>query len=343
MTTITITMDGNTAVAHIAYRVNEVCAIYPITPATVMAESVDGWASQGGLNIWGNVPRIQQMQSEGGAAGTVHGSLQSGALTTTFTASQGLLLMLPNMNRIAGELTPCVFHIAARALAAGASSIFGDHQDIMAARFTGFAILGAGSVQEGHDLALIAQAATLESRVPFMHFTDGFRTSNEYNKLTLVADEQIRDMIDDDRVRTHRERALTPERPVIRGTWQNPDTSFQSREVVNPFYQKVPGIVQGAMDKFASLTGRHYSLFRYDGPADAERVVPAFLCGTFSGSVARKREVCCRTGPQQRARCARGAVTFRCGQCTCRGRGNRQARKHAAGNRWTLRLVFERF
>jgi pyruvate-ferredoxin/flavodoxin oxidoreductase len=273
-------MDGNTAVAHIAYRVNEVCAIYPITPATVMAESVDAWASQGVRNIWGNVPRIQQMQAEGGAAGTVHGSLQSGALTTTFTASQGLLLMLPNMNRIAGELTPCVFHIAARALAAGASSIFGDHQDIMAARFTGFAILGASSVQEGHDLALIAQAATLESRVPFMHYTDGFRTSNEYNKLTLVADEQIREMIDDDLLRAHRARALTPEKPVIRGTWQNPDTSFQSREVVNPFYQKTPAIVQGAMDKFASLTGRHYSLFRYDGPADAERVVVSMGSGS---------------------------------------------------------------
>jgi len=280
MAATTITMDGNTAVAHIAYRVNEVCAIYPITPATVMAESVDALASQGVRNIWGNVPRIQQMQSEGGAAGTVHGSLQSGALTTTFTASQGLLLMLPNMNRIAGELTPCVFHIAARALAAGASSIFGDHQDIMAARFTGFAILGASSVQEGHDLALIAQAATLESRVPFMHFTDGFRTSNEYNKLTLVADQQIRAMIDDELVRAHRERALTPQKPVIRGTWQNPDTSFQSREVVNPFYQKTPGIVQAAMDKFASLTGREYSLFRYDGPVDAERVVVSMGSGS---------------------------------------------------------------
>ena len=216
------------------------------------------------------------MQSEGGAAGCVHGSLQSGALTTTFTASQGLMLMLPNMYKIAGELTPTVFHVAARALAAGASSIFGDHQDIMAARSTGFAILGASSVQEGHDLALIAQAATLAARVPIIHYTDGFRTSHEYNKLTLVSDENIRAMIDDDLVRAHRERALTPEHPVIRGTWQNTDTYFQSREAVNPYYARMPGLVQDAMDRFAALTGRGHKLFRYDGPADAERVSSAW-------------------------------------------------------------------
>ncbi|HTY35095.1 pyruvate:ferredoxin (flavodoxin) oxidoreductase [Mycobacterium sp.] len=273
MTDQTATMDGNTAVAHIAYRVNEVCAIYPITPSSTMAELADAWSDQGIRNVWGSIPVVQEMQSEGGAAGCVHGSLQSGALTTTFTASQGLMLMLPNMYKIAGELTSTVFHVAARALAAGASSIFGDHQDIMAARGTGFAILGAGSVQEGHDLALVAQAATLAARVPFIHFTDGFRTSHEYNKVSLIPDAQIRAMIDDDLVRAHRERGLSPEHPVIRGTWQNSDTYFQTREAVNPFYAKVPEIVQSAMDHLGTLCGRHYSLFRYDGPADAERVV----------------------------------------------------------------------
>ncbi len=279
MTFQTATMDGNTAVAHIAYRVNEVCAIYPITPSSPMAELSDTWASQGLQNIWGNVPLVQEMQSEGGAAGCAHGSLQSGGLTTTFTASQGLMLMLPNMYKIAGELTPTVFYIAARALAAGASSIFGDHQDIMAARSTGFAIIGASSVQEGHDLAIVAQAATLQARVPFMHFTDGFRTSHEYNKLALLPDEHIRAMIDDDLVRAHRERALSPEHPVVRGTWQNPDTYFQSREAVNPFYAEVPSIVQAAMDRLAGLCGRQYSLFRYDGAADAERVVVSMGSG----------------------------------------------------------------
>ena len=279
MTATTATMDGNHAVAHVAYRVNEVMAIYPITPSSPMAEMSDAWTAQNLENIWGNVPQIQEMQSEAGAAGCVHGALQSGALTTTFTAAQGLMLMLPNMYKIAGELTPTVFHIAARALAAGTSSIFGDHQDIMAARGTGFAMLGASSVQEGHDLALVAQAATLESRVPFMHFTDGFRTSHEYNKLSVLPDEHIRAMVDEDLVRAHRQRALSPEHPVVRGTWQNPDTYFQSREVVNPFYAKVPGIVQAAMDKLAGLCGRRYSLFRYDGPADAERVIVSMGSG----------------------------------------------------------------
>ena len=273
------TMDGNTAVTWIAYRVNEVCAIYPITPSSVMAELADTWSAQGQRNLWGQVPVVQEMQAEGGAAGCVHGALQSGALTTTFTASQGLMLMLPNMYKIAGELTSTVFHVAARALASSASSIFGDHQDIMAARGTGFAILGAGSVQEGHDLALIAQAATLAGRVPMIHYTDGFRTSHEYNGVALVPDDQIRAMIDEDRVREHRLRALSPEHPVIRGTWHNPDTYFQSREAGNPYYARMPGVVQQAMDRFGELTGRRYALVRYDGPADAERVVVAMGSG----------------------------------------------------------------
>src|SRR5215471_1510059 len=246
-------MDGNTAAAHIAYRVNEVCAIFPITPSSTMAELADAWAAQGVKNIWGAVPVIQQMQSEGGAAGAVHGSLQSGALTTTFTASQGFLLMLPNMYKIAGELTSCVFHVAARAVATHGLSIFGDHSDVMSARMTGFAMLSAASVQEAHDLALVAQAATLEARVPIIFFFDGFRTSHEENTTTLIPDDQIRAMIDDNLVRAHRARALTPERPVVRGTAHNPDTFFQSREAANPFYARVPQIVQQQMDRFAAL------------------------------------------------------------------------------------------
>jgi len=272
-TPITDTLDGNAAVAHVAYRVNEVCAIYPITPASPMAELADEWTAQGRTNLWGGVPVVHEMQSEGGAAGTVHGALQSGALTTTFTASQGLLLMLPNMYKIAGELTATVFHVAARALATSALSIFGDHSDVMAARTTGFALLSSGSVQEAHDLALIAQAATLEARVPFLHFFDGFRTSHEVNKLTLLTDAQIRAMIDEDLVRAHRARALSPERPVVRGTAHNPDTFFQAREACNPYYARVPAIVQACMDRFAALTGRAYRLIEYDGAPDAERVV----------------------------------------------------------------------
>jgi pyruvate-ferredoxin/flavodoxin oxidoreductase len=268
-----VVMDGNTAVAHVAYRVNEVCAIYPITPSSTMAELADEWSAKGVANIWGNVPVVQEMQSEGGAAGTVHGALQSGALTTTFTASQGLLLMLPNMFKIAGELTPTVFHIAARALATQALSIFGDHSDVMSARTTGFAMLSSASVQEAQDGALIAQAATLKSRIPFLHFFDGFRTSHEIATIALLDDAQIRGMIDDDLVRAHRARALSPERPVIRGTAHNADTFFQARETVNPFYARVPEIVQQEMDHFAALTGRHYHLFDYDGAPDAERVV----------------------------------------------------------------------
>ncbi len=270
-----VVMDGNTAAAHIAYRVNEVAAIFPITPSSTMAELADEWAAQGVENIWGNVPVVQQMQSEGGAAGAVHGALQSGALTTTFTASQGLLLMLPNMYKIAGELTPCVFHVAARALATQALSIFGDHSDVMSARMTGFAMLAAASVQEAHDLALVAQAATLESRVPVLYFFDGFRTSHEENKIAVIPDAQIRAMIDDELVRAFRARALSPEHPVVRGTAHNPDTFFQARESANPFYERFPAIVQKAMDRLADLTGRRYTLFRYTGDPAAERVVVA--------------------------------------------------------------------
>ena len=269
----TDTLDGNTAVAHVAYRVNEVCAIYPITPSSTMAELADEWAAAGVTNIWGNIPVVQEMQSEGGAAGTVHGALQSGALTTTFTASQGLMLMLPNMYKIAGELTSTVFHVAARALATQALSIFGDHSDVMAARMTGFALMSSASVQEAHDAALIAQAATLESRIPFLHFFDGFRTSHEINTITVMSDAQIRAMIRDDLVRAHRARALSPERPVVRGTAHNADTFFQARETVNPFYARVPAIVQATMERFAALTGRAYQLFEYEGPPDAERVI----------------------------------------------------------------------
>jgi pyruvate-ferredoxin/flavodoxin oxidoreductase len=268
-----ITLDGNTAVAHIAYRVNEVCAIFPITPSSTMAELADQWAAEGLPNIWGNVPVVQEMQAEGGAAGAVHGSLQAGALTTTFTSSQGLLLMLPNMFKIAGELTSAVFHVAARSIATQALSIFGDHSDVMTLRPTGLALLSSGSVQEAHDSALIAQAATLESRIPFLHFFDGFRTSHEINTIELIDDADIRAMIRDDLVRDHRARALNPEQPFIRGTAQNPDTFFQARESVNPFYAKLPDIVQAQMDALAKLTGRAYHLFDYDGPADAERVI----------------------------------------------------------------------
>jgi pyruvate-ferredoxin/flavodoxin oxidoreductase len=269
----TDTMDGNTAVAHVAYRVNEVCAIYPITPSSTMAELADEWSAQGLANIWGNVPVVQEMQSEGGAAGAVHGALQSGALTTTFTASQGLMLMLPNMFKIAGELTPTVFHVAARAVATQALSIFAEHSDVMAVRTTGFALLSSASVQEAHDTALIAQAATLESRIPFVHFFDGFRTSHEVNKLTMLSDAEIRALIRDDLVRAHRERALNPEHAFIRGTAHNPDTYFQARETVNPYYARVPAIVQSAMERFAALTGRAYGLFQYHGVPDAERVL----------------------------------------------------------------------
>ena len=267
------TIDGNEAAAYVAYRVNEVCAIYPITPSSTMAELADEWAAKGLKNVWGSVPDIMEMQSEAGAAGTVHGALQTGSLTTTFTASQGLMLMLPNMYKIAGELTATVFHVAARSLAAQGLSIFGDHQDVMAARTTGFALLSSASVQEAHDFALIAQAATLKSRIPIVHFFDGFRTSHEVNKLELLTDEQIKSMIPDELVIAHRNRGLNPEHPFIRGTAQNPDVYFQGRETVNTFYNNMPAIVEQVMNDFAAMTGRKYELFEYTGAADAERII----------------------------------------------------------------------
>ncbi len=268
-----VTLDGNEAAAYIAHLTNEVIAIYPITPSSPMGEYSDAWSAEGVKNLWGTVPEVIEMQSEGGAAGTVHGALQTGSLTTTFTASQGLLLMIPNMYKIAGELTPFVMHVAARSLAAQGLSIFGDHSDAMSARSTGFAYLSSNSVQEAMDMALIAQAATLESRVPIMHFFDGFRTSHEVAKVEQVSREVVREMIDDELVFAHRTRALTPDHPVLRGTAQNPDMYFQARESVNPFYDAMPGIVQKTMDKFAKLTGRQYKLYEYVGAADADRVM----------------------------------------------------------------------
>jgi pyruvate-ferredoxin/flavodoxin oxidoreductase len=267
------TIDGNEAAAYIMYRVNEVCCIYPITPSSPMGEWADEWSANGVKNIWGDVPTVIEMQSEGGAAGAVHGSLQAGTLTTTFTASQGLLLKIPNMYKIAGEFTPTVFNVSARTLATHALSIFGDQSDIMATRQTGFAFLGANSVQEIMDMALIAQASTLESRVPFLHWFDGFRTSHEVQKIELISDETIREMIDEDLVQAHRLRSLNPDRPIIRGTSQNPDVFFQHREAGNKFYLECPDIIQKQMDKFAKLTGRQYHLFDYEGAEDAEHII----------------------------------------------------------------------
>jgi pyruvate-ferredoxin/flavodoxin oxidoreductase len=268
-----VTIDGNEAAAYVAHKTNEVIAIYPITPSSNMGEHADQWSALGRKNIWGSVPIVVEMQSEGGAAASLHGALQGGALSTTFTASQGLLLMIPTMYKLAGELTSMVIHISARSLACQALSIFGDHSDAMAVRSTGFAMLFSNSVQEVMDFALIAQAATLESRVPFLHSFDGFRTSHEVMKIEELSEEDIRFMIDDELVRKHRERALSPDRPILRGTAQNPDTYFQGRETVNPYYLAAPGIVQKTMDKFAKQVGRRYHLFDYVGAPDAERVV----------------------------------------------------------------------
>jgi pyruvate-ferredoxin/flavodoxin oxidoreductase len=268
-----VTIDGNEAAAYVAHQTNEVIAIYPITPSSNMGEWADQWSSERKTNIWGTVPMVVEMQSEGGAAGALHGALQAGALSTTFTASQGLLLMIPNMYKIAGELTSTVFHIAARALATHALSIFGDHSDVMAARSTGFGMLASGSVQEVMDMALIAQAASLEARLPFLHFFDGFRTSHEVAKVEQLTAGDMRAMIDEDLVRAHRARALNPESPVIRGTAQNPDVYFQAREAANPYYLAAPAIVQNTMDKFAKIAGRQYHLFDYAGARDAERVI----------------------------------------------------------------------
>ncbi|RME46549.1 MAG: pyruvate:ferredoxin (flavodoxin) oxidoreductase, partial [Caldilineae bacterium] len=268
-----VTIDGNTAAAYVAHATNEVIAIYPITPSSPMGEMADEKSARGETNIWGTVPTVVEMQSEGGAAGAVHGALTTGALTTTFTASQGLLLMIPNMYKIAGELTSTVFHIASRSVAAQALSIFGDHSDVMATRATGWAMLFSSSVQEVMDFALIAQASTLEARVPFLHVFDGFRTSHEVMKVEQLTFDDMRAMIDDDLVRAHRARGLSPDRPAMRGTAQNPDVFFQARETVNPYYMATPAIVQNAMDKFATLTGRQYHLFDYVGAPDADRVI----------------------------------------------------------------------
>ncbi len=268
-----VTIDGNEAAAYVAHQINEVIAIYPITPSSNMGEWADQWSAEGKTNIWGTVPTVIEMQSEGGAAGACHGALQAGSLTTTFTASQGLLLMIPNMYKIAGELTSTVFHIAARSLAAHALSIFGDHSDVMAARSTGWGMLSSNSVQEVMDMALIATAASLEARVPFVHFFDGFRTSHEVAKVEQLTPGDLKAMIEDDLVKAHRLRALSPDRPVIRGTAQNPDVYFQAREAVNPYYIATPTIVQNTMDKFAKLVGRQYHLYDYSGAPDAERVI----------------------------------------------------------------------
>ena len=275
-------VDGNEAAASVAYRLNEVIAIYPITPSSPMGEWSDQWNSEHQKNIWGAIPDVIEMQSEGGAAGALHGALQAGALGTTFTASQGLLLMIPNMYKIAGELTPAVIHVAARTLATHALSIFGDHSDVMSTRSTGFALLASNSVQEASDFACIAQGASLESRVPFVHFFDGFRTSHEVNMIDGLSDDDLRALIDDKYVRQHRERAMTPDRPVLRGTAQNPDVFFQAREACNAYYRACPTIVQDVMDRFAKHTGRNYHLFDYYGPGDAERLV--ILMGSGVGA-----------------------------------------------------------
>ena len=280
MTRQMVMTDANEATAWVAYRLNEIIAIYPITPSSPMGEYADAWAAEGIPNIWGTVPDVTEMQAEGGAAGAVHGALQAGGLTTTFTASQGLLLMIPNMYKIAGELTSTVFNVSARSVAAQALSIFGDHSDVTAARATGFAMLASGSVQQAQDMALIAQAATLRTRVPFLHFFDGFRNSHEISKIERLEEADLKALMDDETVFQHRARALSPDHPVVRGTAQNPDVFFQGRETVNPFYDKTPEIVQEMMDAFAEQVGRSYHLFDYTGAPDAEKVIVLMASGT---------------------------------------------------------------
>ena len=275
-----IISTGNKAVASIAYKTNDICAIYPITPASEMSELVEEWSAKNYQNIFGDIPTIFQMQSEAGVAGSIHGALQTGTLITTFTASQGLLLMMPNMYKIAGELTPNVIHVATRSIATHALSVFGDHSDVMAIRNTGYAMLGAASVQEAQDFALISQASTLKSRIPFVHFFDGFRTSHETTKIETITDETINALIDHDLVKQHRNRALNPNRPVIRGTSQGADVFFQSREVINPFYNACPEIVQNTMNEFAKCTGRQYRLFDYVGDPNAEYIIISMASST---------------------------------------------------------------
>src|SRR5512140_191363 len=276
-------MDGNEAAARVAYALSEVVSIYPITPASPMGEHSDDWAAAGRPNLWGTVPGVVEMQSEAGAAGAMHGALQKGAYATTFTASQGLLLMIPNMFKIAGELTPAVIHVAARTIATHALSIYGDHSDVMHARATGWAMLAAGSVQEAHDFALVAHAATLRSRIPFLHFFDGFRTSHEINKIAIMGDEAIRSLIRDADVLDFRARGMTPDAPFVRGTAQNPDSFFQAREAANRFYDAVPGIVSEVMAELAEQTGRHYGIVDYHGAPDADRVI--VIIGSAAGAV----------------------------------------------------------
>ena len=283
-----VCVDGNEAAARVAHRLSEVIAIYPITPASTMGELADTWSAAGRPNLWGQVPEVVELQSEAGAAGVLHGAVLKGALATTFTASQGLLLMLPNMFKIAGELTPTVIHVAARTVATHALSIFGDHSDVMAARPTGWAMLAASSVQEAHDFALVAHAATLASRVPFLHFFDGFRTSHEVAKIQALTDEDLRALVDDADVAAHRDRGLSPDRPQLRGSAQNPDVFFQAREAINPFYAAVPGIVQAKLEELAARTGRRYGLVDYAGAPDAERVL--VLMGSAAGAAAEAVE-----------------------------------------------------
>ncbi|HGZ2185944.1 TPA: pyruvate:ferredoxin (flavodoxin) oxidoreductase, partial [Escherichia coli] len=277
-----ITIDGNGAVASVAFRTSEVIAIYPITPSSTMAEQADAWAGNGLKNVWGDTPRVVEMQSEAGAIATVHGALQTGALSTSFTSSQGLLLMIPTLYKLAGELTPFVLHVAARTVATHALSIFGDHSDVMAVRQTGCAMLCAANVQEAQDFALISQIATLKSRVPFIHFFDGFRTSHEINKIVPLADDTILDLMPQVEIDAHRARALNPEHPVIRGTSANPDTYFQSREATNPWYNAVYDHVEQAMNDFSAATGRQYQPFEYYGHPQAERVI--ILMGSAIGT-----------------------------------------------------------
>ncbi|HSL23337.1 MAG TPA: pyruvate:ferredoxin (flavodoxin) oxidoreductase, partial [Vicinamibacterales bacterium] len=278
-----LTLDGNEATARVAYLLSEVIAIYPITPSSNMGEWADQWASEHRPNLWGAIPTVVEMQSEGGAAGACHGAMQAGALATTFTASQGLLLMIPNMFKIAGELTPAVFHVSARAVASHALSIFGDHSDVMAVRSTGWALMASGSVQEAQDLAAISHAATLETRVPTLHFFDGFRTSHEVAKIQSLGPEELRELISEEQIEAHRARALSPERPVLRGSAQNPDVFFQAREAATPFYLACPALVQRVMDRFATITGRKYRIFDYYGAPDADRVI--VVMGSAEGAV----------------------------------------------------------
>jgi pyruvate-ferredoxin/flavodoxin oxidoreductase len=306
-----ITVDGNEAAASVAYRTNEIIAIYPITPSAVMGELSEEWSVQKDANIWGGIPEVVEMQSEAGAIGAVHGALQTGALATTFTASQGLLLMIPSLFKIAGELTSFCMHVSARTVATHALSIFGDHSDVMACRQTGMAMLASGSPQEAQDMACIGQASTLEARTPLIHFFDGFRTSHQIDKIEELTDEDLHEMMDAGHIAAHRKRALTPDDPIIRGTSQNPDTFFQMQEGRNPYYQACPDIVQGVMDRFAQLTGRAYRLFDYAGHPEAERVIVTL--GSSGETVeetaatrcpGQSRPSACWTAPRSMARSA---------------------------------------